>query len=408
MNRTSLNNAFGQKLTNGKPSLVSPTWGYSTQPTSLRQPPHLNNAGEILDMSEFPALGSAPASGRHSKLPSLADDRTHLDEPRKDDFPALPGLGDRSRSNPNQSLSYATSLASGSSVTSPQGQPLNGTIGTPLPSQANSALTEGEKSPQSWATKLSGSLQSTQITTVPNQNADHHNESAATTSKYGMMGMLSFIKPADQQVAMLVNGCDLTTLGLNLNSQDALYATFLTPWAGASTGEADFRIEPAYHLPSCYNAQVPPPAQLKIASFTDETLFYIFYSMPRDGMQEAAAQELFSRNWRFHKEARLWLTKEPGSELKAKTAAYERGTYLFFDPAIWSTVKKEDFVLAYESLEDRAPAMLPGGYNSNLGGTPSSLAGIPMQSNFPPQFTFPNPNQVRYGLASGPGYGKEY
>ncbi|ORX91137.1 hypothetical protein K493DRAFT_228744 [Basidiobolus meristosporus CBS 931.73] len=223
-----------------------------------------------------------------------------------------------------------------------------------------------------------------------------------------MMGMLSFIKPSDQQVAHLVNGCDLTTLGLNLNSQDALYATFLTPWAGTSVIDSDSRIEPAYHLPPCYNAQAPPPAQLKIGSFTDETLFYIFYSMPRDVMQEAAAQELFNRNWRFHKEARLWLTKEPGSELKAKTAAYERGTYLFFDPAIWSTVKKEDFVLAYESLEDRTPTMLPGGYNASLGAVPSSMSGMPVQSNFPPQFSFPSQNQLRYGLASGPGYGKEY
>ena len=32
-----------------------------------------------------------------------------------------------------------------------------------------------------------------------------------------------------------------------------------------------------------------------------ETLFYIFYSMPRDAMQAAAAVELYNRKWRYHK-----------------------------------------------------------------------------------------------------------
>lgn len=44
-------------------------------------------------------------------------------------------------------------------------------------------------------------------------------------------------------------------------------------------------------LPSCYNVQ-PPPAQTKIGNFSDETLFFIFYSQPRDAMQEMAAHEL--------------------------------------------------------------------------------------------------------------------
>jgi CCR4-NOT transcription complex subunit 2 len=70
----------------------------------------------------------------------------------------------------------------------------------------------------------------------------------------------------------------------------ALYATFTSPWA--DNNQAVGLIEPEYHLPSCYNVQPPPPAQSKIGSFSDETLFYIFYSMPRDILQEAAAQEL--------------------------------------------------------------------------------------------------------------------
>lgn len=50
-------------------------------------------------------------------------------------------------------------------------------------------------------------------------------------------------------------------------------------------------IEPEFTLPACYNVQ-PPPANTKIGNFSDETLFFIFYSQPRDAMQEMAAHEL--------------------------------------------------------------------------------------------------------------------
>lgn len=70
-----------------------------------------------------------------------------------------------------------------------------------------------------------------------------------------------------------------------------LYSTFITPWSDSKTASA-LHIEPEFHLPSCYNVQ-PPPAGSKIGNFSDETLFFIFYSQPRDAMQEMAAHELF-------------------------------------------------------------------------------------------------------------------
>ncbi|KAF0364796.1 hypothetical protein F8M41_013857 [Gigaspora margarita] len=75
----------------------------------------------------------------------------------------------------------------------------------------------------------------------------------------------------------------------------ALYATFTSPWS--ENNQAIGLIEPEYHLPSCYNVQPQPPAQPKIESFSDETLFYIFYSMPRDILQEAAVQELLKKEY---------------------------------------------------------------------------------------------------------------
>jgi len=70
-----------------------------------------------------------------------------------------------------------------------------------------------------------------------------------------------------------------------------------------------------------------------------KTLFYVFYSMPRDQMQELAAQQLYMRNWRFHKERKIWLTRDPSAELIEKTEGYERGLYICFDVKLWERVR---------------------------------------------------------------------
>jgi hypothetical protein len=69
-----------------------------------------------------------------------------------------------------------------------------------------------------------------------------------------------------------------------------LYSTFITPWADQSAAHT---VEPDFRLPSCYaNVQAPPPGPAKAGAFSDETLFFMFYSSSRDALQEVAAQEL--------------------------------------------------------------------------------------------------------------------
>jgi CCR4-NOT transcriptional regulation complex NOT5 subunit len=48
----------------------------------------------------------------------------------------------------------------------------------------------------------------------------------------------------------------------------------------------------------------------------------------------------FNRDWRYHKEERVWITRAPGMEPTLKTNAYERGTYYFFDCLNWRKVAK--------------------------------------------------------------------
>ena len=85
--------------------------------------------------------------------------------------------------------------------------------------------------------------------------------------------------------------------------------------------------------------------------YSEETLLYIFYSMPRDMLQIAAASELHRRDWRYHKEHKLWLTRAPNTEPSQKTPTFERGSYIFFDTTSWDKVRKDNFVLMYDQIE---------------------------------------------------------
>ena len=76
-------------------------------------------------------------------------------------------------------------------------------------------------------------------------------------------------------------------------------------------------------------------APLKLNRYKDDVLFYMFYTDVGDVLQLAAAAELYNRDWRYHKEDRVWITRAPGMPPSEKTQVYERGTYYFFDVISW-------------------------------------------------------------------------
>ncbi|KZV64133.1 hypothetical protein PENSPDRAFT_556470, partial [Peniophora sp. CONT] len=190
--------------------------------------------------------------------------------------------------------------------------------------------------------------------------------------RWGLLGLLAMIKGADADAALLAIGTDLGGMGLDLaNTSSNLYSTFATPWSGTDlhnplngvnglagiglggTGPLSSGIiEPEFSLPACYAVHPPPPGPQKAAAFSDETLFFMFYSAPRDVLQEVAAMELFNRNWRFHKEMRVWLTKEAGTAPSNKVAGGEQGPYTVWDADGWTKERKEMTIL-YADLEEK-------------------------------------------------------
>nr|GMD15997.1 probable NOT transcription complex subunit VIP2 isoform X1 [Ipomoea batatas] len=157
-----------------------------------------------------------------------------------------------------------------------------------------------------------------------------------TPDPYGLLGLLSVIRMSDPNLTSLALGIDLTTLGLNLNSADNLHKTFGSPWS-----DEPAKGDPEFNVPQCYYAKQPPPLnQAYFSKFQLDTLFYIFYSMPKDEAQLYAANELYNRGWFYHRDHRWWFMRVTNMEPLVKTNTYERGSYICFDPNTWETVRK--------------------------------------------------------------------
>jgi CCR4-NOT transcription complex subunit 2 len=188
--------------------------------------------------------------------------------------------------NPNPSQTLSNGIAAAQQQSQPQQQqPLGPPPGVPPP---NNPFPNPPSAPQYVARPAQ------QVLVSP-------------ADRWGLLGLLAMIKSSDPDLSVLTVGTDLGTMGLDMNQAGYifpsfrrtilsygtfnrnLYSTFITPWSDSSAAHT---VEPDFHLPACYNVQPPQPNPAKAASFSDETLFFMFYSSPRDLLQEIAAQEL--------------------------------------------------------------------------------------------------------------------
>ena len=178
-----------------------------------------------------------------------------------EDFPALPGVP-----GPNPAATVTAAISAGPiapsieelSVVGVAGVPQlsqlthQGPIGTPrlsdnLMMQSNQGSSEvppglppgaGLQTPPRRGIQTSPSGM---VTNIP---------SSMVTDQFGMIGLLTFIRAAetDPNLVSLALGADLTTLGLNLNSEINLYPTFGGPWADTPCRPQDID----YHVPFEY------------------------------------------------------------------------------------------------------------------------------------------------------------
>lgn len=147
-------------------------------------------------------------------------------------------------------------------------------------------------------------------------------DSRAAKDRYGLLGILKVIRMTDNDMSTLALGMDLTTLGLHLNAPQNLHATFASPWS-----DTPARKDPEYYMPPCYYMNPPQLKTAHLQKFSLETLFYIFFNMPRDMLQAYAAAELYNRGWKYHRELKCWFVCQEDESGHSR--------WICFDPRTW-------------------------------------------------------------------------
>uniref|UniRef100_A0A2K5RW03 CCR4-NOT transcription complex subunit 2 n=2 Tax=Cebidae TaxID=9498 RepID=A0A2K5RW03_CEBIM len=309
----------------GSPNRSSPSIICMPKQQPSRQPFTVNS------MSGF-GMNRNQAFGMNNSLSSNIFNGT--------DFPALPGSSykDPTSSNDDSKSNLNTS-----------GKTTSSTDGPKFPGDKSSTTQNNNQQKKGIQVLPDG-----RVTNIPQ---------GMVTDQFGMIGLLTFIRAAETDPGMvhLALGSDLTTLGLNLNSPENLYPKFASPWASSPCRPQDID----FHVPSEYLTNIhirDKLAAIKLGRYGEDLLFYLYYMNGGDVLQLLAAVELFNRDWRYHKEERVWITRAPGMEPTMKTNTYERGTYYFFDCLNWRKVAKE-FHLEYDKLEERPH--LPSTFNYN-------------------------------------------
>lgn len=199
--------------------------------------------------------------------------------------------------------------------------------------------------------------------------------SMSEKDKAGMKGYLALSEGPNPTLRSLMRGQDLAALGLNMNSDQSLISTYAGPFAPAS--QHPLRpLDNDFSVPDCYTVKKVAPLHTRINSFSDETLFYIFYSMPRDYMQVLVGQELMERKWRYHMREQMWMMRDENSQGYANNGdgTAEQGYYIWWDKNLWKKVRRA-YTLRYEDLEEPPnvvnrrvqPGMAGAGVNGGAG-----------------------------------------
>jgi CCR4-NOT transcription complex subunit 2 len=187
-----------------------------------------------------------------------------------------------------------------------------------------------------------------------------------------MKGYLALAEGSSLTYRSLLRGQDLSALGLNMSQTDSpLLSSYTGPFAIPTLHhQPPLRpLDNEFHTPECYTVKKVAPLSSRINCFSDETLFYMFYSMPRDYIQILVAQELMERKWRYHVHEQMWMMRDEGTTVAAGAGGAqpsaggggqyttlegglsEQGYYIWWDKGLWKKVRRA-YTLRYADLDD--------------------------------------------------------
>ncbi|WVQ97436.1 hypothetical protein IAU59_004549 [Kwoniella sp. CBS 9459] len=321
-----------------------------------------------------------------------------------DDFPALGGSGEL------KDVRLANYLRSNAVNPSQQGgQPSSPTAGMGLSNGNISLPSASQSQSQSVSTNATPSTnpphphpqggQGSSASGAPSVNADstwHQRSNSPRSSdpvpvvrpvqqilsspvdKWGLKALLYEIQVHMNKTdrGVLSFGEELEELGMDVNSEEPLYPSFVTPWTDVNSLSQPPQIEESYHIPQCYNVNAPPVAS-KLTNFNEDTLLLAFYMSPQDVLQLEVAEELYVRGWRYHTDLQLWLTSPTlaNVDLQAIHAdssgqpSWIPGPFIYLDTRTWTRQRTlEDFTVDAQLLEATKPAHMRLGDDANPSG----------------------------------------
>ncbi|XBW37683.1 hypothetical protein QEN19_003265 [Hanseniaspora menglaensis] len=211
--------------------------------------------------------------------------------------------------------------------------------------------------------------------------ADTKNSNIMSENKFTIENLLSSLGHGNELSNEMSNGIDLSNFVARMNNSASEHQKnretgafknnthqleiLQSPWIETSINE----VEPRFYTPKSFkNINVKftnkdkkgvPDNRIDDVSeatskltqhYNDETLFYLFYKHPGTVIQELTYLQLRTRNWRYHKVLKMWLTKLPNIEpMMFPDNSGERGVYYFWDYINWCKEEKE-FELLYSTI----------------------------------------------------------
>ncbi|KAI0403915.1 hypothetical protein F4802DRAFT_569049 [Xylaria palmicola] len=167
----------------------------------------------------------------------------------------------------------------------------------------------------------------------------------AEVDKWGIKGLRTLMNNYPDYAACIA-GLDPTAFGLDLTSPAMISTQIWSPFNDNPPRPAI----PDFRLPDCYKVNNVQPLRNKISNFNEETLMWIFYSCPGDYQQQLAAEQLFQRQWRWHKKLKIWLTKDDIMHPRILSAQHEEGYYIVWNTDDWRKERRQ-LTLHYADLE---------------------------------------------------------
>ncbi|ORC85828.1 CCR4-NOT transcription complex subunit 2 [Trypanosoma theileri] len=159
--------------------------------------------------------------------------------------------------------------------------------------------------------------QQVQVQQQQQQQVQQQRPRVAVDGPYGLLALPGLIQhsanPENSESAAffyLTRGFDLNSLGINVAQQRPLHPTLVS----LALERPEVPVIAEYRIPDCYKQAKPRQPTLKLLQkYKNDTLLYIFYSMPRDLLQVAAARVLLERGWCFHKVRQQWMRRRSSS-----------------------------------------------------------------------------------------------